>query len=264
MKYIINGMTTYNSADGTLFNTDNSVDMTALGRVPNELLLLLVKNNGVSLRREDILTELWEKKGLSASSNNLNNHVSMLRKALIQCGLPDLITTIPKYGFIFEAEITPVFVGTAKKKDAPPAINTPQIQSRPSVTLSMLMRKFMVIPCLILVLVGAVLLLTYVYDELKVQSLRTKIMSDGQCQFYLMGEKAKGMDRERAAKVIKIISSSKRLDCKKKNTVYFFAENRMDAIGTHFVGYLLAACQRDGKTACDNYYYSQNEGHDEN
>ncbi|MGU9760799.1 winged helix-turn-helix domain-containing protein (plasmid) [Serratia marcescens] len=109
MNYIINERVRYNPSDGTFSCVDNHVDTLSLGRVANELFLLFITNNGVALRREDILNEIWEKKGFIASSNNLNNYVSLLRKMLYQFGLSELITTIPKYGFVFEADVVLIF-----------------------------------------------------------------------------------------------------------------------------------------------------------
>lgn len=105
MNFNINEVVIYDSESAILFPFDKSNDMVTLTRISNDLLFLFVKNNNVSLRRDYILNELWEKRGLSASSNNLNNYVSMLRKALEKFGLVGLITTIPKFGFIFEADI---------------------------------------------------------------------------------------------------------------------------------------------------------------
>lgn len=105
MIYLINGVLKYNAYDGTLYLIDGGIDMLTLGRVANELLFLMVENNDVPLSREDILNELWSKKGLTPSSNNLNNYISILRKALSSCGFPELIVTIPRHGFMFSAEI---------------------------------------------------------------------------------------------------------------------------------------------------------------
>ncbi|WP_199063916.1 winged helix-turn-helix domain-containing protein [Serratia sp. ASV30] len=104
MKYTINKMVVYNSSDGTLLSIDDAIGMITLTRVTSELLLLLIKKNNIPINRDTILSELWDKKGLSSSSNNLNNYVSMLRKALAQCGCLDYNTTLPKYGLIFNAE----------------------------------------------------------------------------------------------------------------------------------------------------------------
>ncbi len=105
MIYLINRILKYNAYDGTLYLLDGSIDMLTLSRVANELLLLMVENNESRLEREHILNELWTRRGLASSGNNLNNYISVLRKALASLGCSDLIITIPRYGFMFSAEI---------------------------------------------------------------------------------------------------------------------------------------------------------------
>lgn len=105
MEYLINHSVKFNPVDCTLFSPGFTVDMITITRLSSDLLVLFVENNQVPLSRETILNKLWENRGLSASSNNLNNYVSILRKVMKQCGSPGVITTIPKYGFLFNAEV---------------------------------------------------------------------------------------------------------------------------------------------------------------
>lgn len=105
MNYLINGVLKYNSDDGTLYLIDGSADMLTLSRIANELLYIMVGNSGNPLSREHILNELWTKKGLSSSGNNLNNYMSMLRKVLSNLGFSEVIITIPKHGFMFNADV---------------------------------------------------------------------------------------------------------------------------------------------------------------
>ncbi|MBK0034752.1 helix-turn-helix domain-containing protein [Erwinia sp. S43] len=105
MNYLINGTLKYNSYDGTLYLIDGSVDMLTLSRIANELLCLMVENNNNPLSREHILNDLWTKKGLSSSGNNLNNYMSILRRALSNLGFSDVIITIPRHGFMLSADV---------------------------------------------------------------------------------------------------------------------------------------------------------------
>lgn len=137
MRYLINSMVVFNPADYTLISNDKSVDMLTLSRISGELLQLFIIHNDAPLSRDAILFELWEKRGLNASSNNLNNYVSMLRKALMQCGCEGLITTIPKHGFIFSADVTvqpPAEVDTGLPADIMPELNhVPPVMPRKNI-----------------------------------------------------------------------------------------------------------------------------------
>ncbi|HEJ7008125.1 TPA: helix-turn-helix domain-containing protein [Serratia marcescens] len=255
MKYIINGVATYNSLDCTLYCPDYSLDMVSLNRVTNELLLLFVQNNGVSLHRDMILNTLWESKGLSASSNNLNNHISMLRKALAQCGFPNLITTIPKHGFIFEAD------SIISVDEEPLAIPSAAVElTLSSRVLGRLLFSKKMKLMLVMLFILMISIYPVIYNYIRLQSLRTPLMSVEQCHFYLAGDKAKSMEKNEAIQVINFISKRYGVSCKSSANVYLFADNRMDAVAEPFVGYVLAMCPKESKLSCSNYYYNKYEG----
>lgn len=269
MKYIINGVATYNSADGTLFCPENRLDMLTLNRVSNELLLLFVKNNGVLLRRETILNELWESKGLSASSNNLNNHVSMLRKALAQCGFTHLITTIPKHGFMFEAE-TLVVVDKEEKAAVvspvdPQALSplSEQAASDDSAPIfdSTGLTKGKVF--FLVIFLGALLIVVGAYNHFWQHPARTPVFSLDQCRFYLAGDKAQTMARSEAINAIHTIIRRKPLDCTRAANIYFLADKAIDSVGKAFTNHLVVYCPYDSKLPCDNYYFFNYENKDE-
>ncbi|CAI1958909.1 transcriptional regulator [Serratia quinivorans] len=273
MKYLINGVAKYNSLDGTLFCPDNSVDMLTLSCVGNELLGLFVKNNGVSLRREVILNEIWERKGLNASSNNLNNHVSMLRKALSQCGLANLITTIPKHGFVFEAEslnalddeVQQVKASPGVAADLSPIAELEKSGKRMRVvgvsgSSGSLKRKWLLVVfsvCAFVIALGVSL------DVWK-HPVRTQVFTLDQCRFYLAGEGILAMARPEAIKVFKTLLRRKPLDCTLKSNVYFFVDSRIDSVGKAFTNHLVVYCPYESKLPCDNSYVFNYENKDKN
>ncbi|CNE49208.1 winged helix-turn-helix domain-containing protein [Yersinia kristensenii] len=269
MEYIINGNIKYNSSDGTLFCPDNSLDMITLTRVTSELLLLLIKNNGVPLSRDTILSEIWEKRGLSASSNNLNNYVSMLRKALAQCGCPDLITTIPKHGFLFEAEIVAIGQHAQlpeeqnKKKVTQNGALEFEISTHRKIYLSSLFnRKLMAIIIVFSLLV--IFLSPSLYNHFRSQSLRTELFSLDNCRFYLMDDTTRRMDSGNTISIIKMIIKNEKLQCDSPANVYYFADKKIDSAGQTIETDLLSYCPYDSKAPCENYYLSKHESKDEN
>ncbi|AYO39776.1 helix-turn-helix domain-containing protein [Serratia sp. P2ACOL2] len=260
MEFIVNGVVKYNSSDGTLFCPDNTVDMITLTRVTSELLLLFINNNHVSLRREDILSELWEKRGLSASSNNLNNYVSMLRKALEQCGLVGLITTIPKHGFIFDADIILMTQGEDVKGNqqvvehallAPFPANDETIVVPSSRSHSSPL-KVKAIALLVTVIVMIVSPSFYNYIRLKL--IRTEIFSMDSCNFYLLDDKIDGAVGQEYINNVKAIAIKEKLNCKVKANVYYFSEEMLDVLGRDFVSKLLIYCPYKNKLPCENYH----------
>ncbi len=65
-----------------------------------EVLALLIERNGQIVTREDLLATVW--KGTFVEDGNINYTISLLRKAL---GDKDLIQTVPRRGYRFNAEV---------------------------------------------------------------------------------------------------------------------------------------------------------------
>ncbi|CAI1543984.1 TPA: winged helix-turn-helix domain-containing protein [Serratia fonticola] len=270
MECIINGIVKYNSDDGTLLSPDNAIDMIKLTRVVNELLLLLINNNRSLLSRETLLRELWEERGLNASGNNLSNYVSILRKTLAKCGCPGLITTVPKHGFLFEADIT-LLVKTQKQRPAP-ALAEPQptlVLPAPSVVaehqpVTCAWLKGKMAPLVGVIMLVALLILPSVYDQWSMKSLRTEVFTLEQCKFYLSDDVTRGLDQASIITNLKMIVSNEQLNCLQKANVYYFAEKKRDASGNMIVNDLLTYCPYEGKASCDNYFMSKYENENEN
>ncbi|CNI19594.1 hypothetical protein HB976_20485 [Yersinia mollaretii] len=275
MEYIINGNVRYNSSDGTLFCPDNNIDMITLTRVTSELLLLLIKNNGAPLSRDTILSELWEKRGLTASSNNLNNYVSMLRKALAQCGYPNLIVTIPKHGFLFEADISEMDENNRLPRTDQKSVdliqrNTSALSSPSAMaagshrkSLSGLFKGRVAV----VILFFAVLMTIFspsIYNYFRLQSLRTQLSSIDQCRIYLMDDTTRRMNSSDTMSTIKMITNNEKLKCDSKANVYYFADKKMDSSGHVIMTDMLSYCPYDSHAPCENYYVSKHENKDEN
>jgi len=67
------------------------------------------------LTRESLLSEVWDSYGLHGSQNNLNQYISILRRAFTNFGCSGIIITIPKIGFRLNTDISITF-----GDDAPP------------------------------------------------------------------------------------------------------------------------------------------------
>ncbi|WP_244941700.1 winged helix-turn-helix domain-containing protein [Serratia inhibens] len=235
--------------------------MITLTRVTNELFLLFINNNHISLRRDDILNELWEKRGLSASSNNLNNYVSMLRKALEQCGLVGLITTIPKHGFIFDADIILVVTQSKDIKG-----NQQVVENALSVPIPAYNKTIVEPPSrsyssslkvkVIALLVTAILMIVSpsVYNYIRLKFIRTEVFSMENCNLYLLDDKIYGAVGQEDINNIKAIAIKAKLNCKVKANVYYFSEEMLDVIGRKFVSKSLSYCPYKNKVPCENYY----------
>lgn len=104
MIYIIDDQIAYNSDDCTLSHipTEETLSLSiSAGRLFEQLL----NSQGEILARETLLTEVWDKYGLRGSNSNLNQYLSILRRALAAYGCDNLIITIPKIGIRLNSEI---------------------------------------------------------------------------------------------------------------------------------------------------------------
>lgn len=82
---------------------DNKGSTIPLLKPTCRLLSILVRNNKILISRERLLNEVWGDYGLKASNNNLNNYISMLRKAFSSLGEDNIVITQPRLGFRFTA-----------------------------------------------------------------------------------------------------------------------------------------------------------------
>jgi DNA-binding winged helix-turn-helix (wHTH) protein len=265
MEYIINGVVKYNPLNGTLYVADSGMDMITLTRVTSELLLLLIQNNSVPLNREFILRELWEKRGLSASSNNLNNYISMLRKALAQCGYPDLITTIPKHGFIFEADVVSVDGGDNHPMGglSVSAVGQPSLSLHDPAKSHIPARHYLVSRRVKGVVIALSLLMIILlfgsYGYFKLRPIRTQFFTFEQCQFYLADDKTREIATSQIISNLKINAKKIKLNCGRNANVYYFADNKVDSSGHVVLTDLVSYCPDNSKAPCDNYYLTRHK-----
>ncbi|THB82244.1 transcriptional regulator [Pantoea allii] len=126
MIYIIDDQITYNSDDCTLTHLSTQETL-SLSISSGRLFEQLLNSEGEILARDTLLTEVWDKYGLRGSNSNLNQYLSILRRALAAYGCENLIITIPKIGIRLntdikiERESSPVFVVTEVQSDEEPA-----------------------------------------------------------------------------------------------------------------------------------------------
>lgn len=106
MFYIIHDVLAFRPDDGAIWLLDDESQKTIVTPTASRLLNMLIDNHGIMQPREDILEKVWDAYGLEASNNSLNQNISLIRRTLISFGMPEnTIKTIPKFGFLFSADI---------------------------------------------------------------------------------------------------------------------------------------------------------------
>ncbi|HAT4517049.1 TPA: CadC family transcriptional regulator [Serratia marcescens] len=104
MIFIINGRVKFNEYEGTLEDVDAPQQVQPLVATTCRLLSIFVRNNGMLVKRQQLLEEVWEERGLKGTNSNLNNYISLLRRHLSLFGEDELIITYPRQGFKFVAK----------------------------------------------------------------------------------------------------------------------------------------------------------------
>lgn len=263
MECFINGTVKYNSDDGSLIIQGGTDNIITLSRVCNELFILFISHAGKPLTREFILNELWLKKGLNASGNNLTNYVSVLRKSLAGCGLTDIISTIPKYGFVFEGIITKAeSPGRLQQKSAPPSelsvLSSEASSAGVRLPSTFVISRKLKISVFVLALVAAGLV-PYIYDQLRLNTIRNEVFSLDQCRFYLIDDTTRRLDKNLVEKRITSIVLEENFNCKLQANVYFSADQKRNISGGFVFHDILSYCPWNSTAPCVNYIYIRNE-----
>lgn len=109
MKYLINLSIIFDVDKKCLSFYDDEKIFIDLTNPAARLLIELIKNNGSEITRDNLLTRVWTDYGFADSNASLNNCISELRKAFSALGMAKkVILTIPKVGFMMDAEVQAV------------------------------------------------------------------------------------------------------------------------------------------------------------
>ncbi|MFQ6249407.1 winged helix-turn-helix domain-containing protein [Yersinia enterocolitica] len=111
MKYILNFSLVFTPELKNLVLIDNDDAELTLSAPASRLLVELIKSNGVTLSRDELLKSVWEDYGFAGSNSNLNSYISEIRKAFTSLGCDSkMIETIPKIGLQFRANVETVLI----------------------------------------------------------------------------------------------------------------------------------------------------------
>ncbi len=108
MVYLINHLVLFNTLEYQLTLLKDKRRTIKLsntaGRVLEELIMV---HGGEAVTRETLFERVWEANGLQPSNGNLNQQISLIRKALISLGLESTaIVTLPKRGLKLNDHLT--------------------------------------------------------------------------------------------------------------------------------------------------------------
>ncbi|MFT4274700.1 MAG: winged helix-turn-helix domain-containing protein [Pantoea sp.] len=267
MLYRINDEICFSTEDGLLTHS-NRTDMIKLSIPAARLLDVLIKRREEVCTREYLLSEVWDRYGLTGSDNNLYQYISMLRRSLAGLGCSNAILTVPKTGFRLNPEvtcedITEASVSTLSHEGATDALPHPGrngVVSAPgffSLLFSFLSRQYVYIIVFIFSLSAVFFYFTH-YTPSETDPVSVQL-PEGCTVTYL--QDIDGDDMKELNTDIRRFMNGHGLLCNKNRTVVF--DNYRSEAEKEYGRTLLAYCQSGagGKfTRCDNYYFYNWEG----
>ncbi|EPL6455328.1 MULTISPECIES: winged helix-turn-helix domain-containing protein [Providencia] len=275
MKYLINQHVTYDSYQGLLYTSDVD-DAIKLTTTLNRLLLVLAQNNGEVLDRETLLRRVWEEHNQVVSDNNLNSSVSVLRRHLSSFFDEEVISTIPKVGIKFSADlmfITPDEQPEEQSEEttleAAPSLSTSfeppiesneqnEIKSEAPVKKSYILNNRYLEITLIVVIIFCLLYLFKSYFFAN----RTEYPEVGQidqCTIRYINSYHKADTRSMSFSVLKERLENLGINCKKPATVFYYnvgiiTQNKNFNDDYLFLSYCPKTAKDGATISCENFY----------
>ncbi|MBD8109065.1 transcriptional regulator [Erwinia persicina] len=226
MKYIINDKFIFNPNDLVLFDSKHPEIVTKIKKPVGRLLLELLHNNKINVSRDYLLEKVWSTNMFTASNAGLNNYISELRKAFSLVGCEDdIIITLPKFGFRFEADVASYSLSEDHSddinlsNDAEPSEPDEKIQPKKSFPPKAI--KFLLIASGIMVII---IFLWMVLKKDEVHRLE-KIAKVGQCDIYSM---SKVYFKDETISYIKKTLDHEGFDCTNRQLDVFYIEDRIN------------------------------------
>ncbi|MFP7607705.1 winged helix-turn-helix domain-containing protein [Serratia quinivorans] len=267
MKYIINKIVVFNSDELTLFLYENNQIVTKLTKPASRLLLELIQNNKKNITRDDLLERVWTTYGFTASNAGLNNYISELRKAFALLGLVnEIIVTIPKLGFRFEADIvlTEAMLLPSEPMDSQGdnPNNKVEVEVEVEVENKMIEKgaskksfhprsftKNKKITVFIILAVGALLIAILIsrYKEHHNYAPYTKVSELSNCEIYVIGHAE--TDTSNIKKVTDVLND-KKIDCVSSEKDVFYSEDKFYSKLQRVM--LISVCSKNNENHYDN------------
>jgi DNA-binding winged helix-turn-helix (wHTH) protein len=243
MKYLIDRLVVFNTDDGTL-HLPSSEDVIRLALPAARLLETFLSSEGRELTREYLLETVWDKHGLHASGNNLNQYVSILRRNLSLLGCHELIITLPKLGFRLNAAISIEILETDPSSlDPSPSIVTPSGHFQ---------RHFFIGSIILTLLIGAAFGYFYYGDTNNGATVLHE--QHNECDIYYLKYISDEEKKEALSKIMSIMKNNG-IQCKKNDVIIYNSETSLsDKVDSREVLSYCHAGKDRVVISCDNFY----------
>lgn len=105
MEFMLNGLVNFNDNTRLLCRGVQSIELSVSSA---RLLTRLLLTPNELVRRDDLLSDVWDKFNLTPSDSNLNKNISLIRRAFLELKISNSIETLPKQGFMLRMTVLAV------------------------------------------------------------------------------------------------------------------------------------------------------------
>lgn len=244
MLFEISQSVIFSPPDGTLRRAQDDTDVIKLPLPASRLLEELLMHHGEICEREFLLTEVWDRQGLTGSNGNLNHYISVLRKHFSELDVDDVIETIPRVGFRFSRNISLQEIETVARP----------VQKVP-VTSPAGYRKEAAIICAVMIPSLFIFTLLFLFRDPPVHPVHLLKANSASCDITYLSPFSRSETEAINATVLKKLQE-KNILCDRDKMIYFdhYASVSMRDFGRS----LIAVCQKGQQKEverCDNIYY---------
>ena len=263
MIYIIDGSIAYNSDDCSLSHLPTQESL-SLSISSGRLFERLLNSDGEILPRDTLLTEVWDKYGLRGSNSNLNQYLSILRRALAAYGCENLIITIPKVGIRLNTEIpitrestrSQLLPDTTAAVVAEPVSENPHVSQPPENRMNSVWRSRGRFTTALLAMLASVLIWTWLRSDSSEQEISPVSVSlPGGCNAVFVAGLDVG-ERESVKKQILQMLRENHQSCDASRRLYFDKNTSFNP--QNYGRTILSSCKLNDSghvISCDNFYY---------
>ena len=264
MRYIINARFIYDAMDGSLTQRKGAEPDSQLSITANALFYFFLRNTGI-VSREEVLKKVWDDNGLTSSNSNLNQYLSILRKAFRHYDIDNIIVTVSR-GYL---QLNPDVIIEPIDDISHQLTDTPVHQSvtvTPHLTFDNAERSVTLTPhdrgvcwyvaggCL---LVFALMLVSLgLFNSREPSPIALTHISHNQCELLASDDMLRSVSADVYRKHFDDVRQQLGITCKPGERFLFFYGDRLETNGLGRVFLAHCAMHEDNPFSyCDNYFY---------
>ncbi|KLV04338.1 transcriptional regulator [Photobacterium ganghwense] len=274
MKYKINDFLFYDVTDATLSLNDSGVSDTQLSITANALLYFLIQHPGI-ITRDEVMKKVWDDNGLTSSNGNLNQYLSMLRKAFRFYDIDNIVVSVPRgrieinpdlvIEIVDDCQLHPLIQqeeedGTATEQPVSPLLSpSPKKQplfgeDLPPQTEEQ--EKNWLMASAVLFTGALVLLWTAIISERSINILQLNQVQNSVCELFSTEKMINDEMQQSYNHSFTAVTNALGIECNKERRFVFYYGDKFQnkGLGRTF----LAQCAKNENNPyayCDNYFY---------